>query len=652
MVSLPLLIICLTLPLLLLFFFQNSRTIKKPPFPPGPRGLPIIGNLHQLNNSALHLQLWQLSKKYGPLFSLQLGLRQAIVVSSAKVAKELLKDHDLEVSGRSKLLSQQKLSYNGLEIIFSAYGEFWREIRKICVVHVLSSRRVSMFSSMREFEIKQMIRTISLHASSSKVTNLNELLMSLTSTIICRIAFGRSYEDEGTERSRFHRMLNECQALMSTLFGTVLGVYLSTTRYKLELYDDNDCDLKSPLKKPDSASTPSPTACGVKEDFSVLTNDEEEEDDMLVGATDTATAMTVWAMTALLKNSRVMKKVQEEIRNLGGKKDFLGEEDDIQKFPYFKAVLKEVMRLHLPAPLLSPRETNEACIIDGYEIPAKTIVYVNAWAIHRDPKAWKDPEEFLPERFLDNTIDFRGQDFELIPFGAGRRICPGVSMATATLDLILANLLNSFDWDLPAGMKKEDIDTEVLPGLAQHKKNPLCATMFHSFLLILCLTIPVYLLFLFQYRKTIKKLLLPPGPRGLPIIGNLHQLDNSALYQHLWQLSKKYGMRPTIVVCSPKVAKGVMKDHDLQFCGRPKLLGQQKLSYNGLDLAFSPYNNYWKEIRKTCVIHVLSSRLTNLNELLMSLANTIICRIALGRRYEEEGTETSRFLELFKECQP
>lgn len=139
-------------------------------------------------------------------------------------------------------------------------------------------------------------------------------------------------------------------------------------------------------------------------------------------------------------------------------------------------------------------------------------------------------------------------------------------------------------------------------------------------------------------------------------------------------------MRPTIVVCSPKVPKGVMKDHDLQFCGRPKLLGQQKLSYNGLDLAFSPYNNYWKEIRKTCVIHVLSSRrvscfysirhfevkqmikkksrhtssskVTNLNELLMSLANTIICRIALGRRYEEEGTETSRFLELFKDCQP
>jgi len=193
---------------------------------------------------------------------------------------------------------------------------------------------------------------------------------------------------------------------------------------------------------------------------------------MLVGATDTTSATTVWAMTALLKNPRVMKKVQEELRNLGNENDFL-HEDDIQKLPYLKAVIKETLRLHLPAPLLVQRETNEPCILEGYEIPAKTIVYVNAWAIHRDPNTWKDPEEFLPERFLDSTIDFRGQDFEFIPFGAGRRICPGILMAIASLDLILANLLRSFDWELPPGMRKEDIDTEVLPGITQHKKNPL-----------------------------------------------------------------------------------------------------------------------------------------------------------------------------------
>ncbi|KAL5133068.1 Cytochrome P450 83B1 [Glycine soja] len=488
----PLLILCFTLPLLLFFFFQSRRTFKKPPLPPsGPIGLPIIGNLHQLDSSALYLQLWELSKKYGPLFSLQLGLRPAIVVSSPKLAKEVLKDHDLECCGRPKLLSHQKLSYKGLEIVFSTYGDIWREIKKICVVHVLSSRRVPMFSSIRQFEVKQMIKKISEHASSSKVTNLNEVVMSLTSTIICRIAFGRSYEDEGTERSRFHGMLNECQAMWGTFFFSdyipflgwidkLRGLHARLERIFKEsdkLYQEVIDEHMDPNRKIPEYEDIVDVLLRLKKQGSLsidLTNDHIKAVlmNMLVAATDTTAATTVWAMTALLKNPRVMKKVQEEIRTLGGKKDFL-DEDDIQKFPYFKAVIKETLRLYLPAPLLMQRETNEACIIDGYEIPAKTIIYVNAWAIHRDPKAWKDPEEFSPERFLDITIDLRGKDFELIPFGAGRRICPGMHMAIASLDLILANLLNSFDWELPERMREEDIDTEMLPGITQHKKNPL-----------------------------------------------------------------------------------------------------------------------------------------------------------------------------------
>ena len=158
------LVLCLTLLVLLLFFIRNLRTFKNPPLPPGPKGLPIIGNLHQFDSSILYLQLWQLSKKYGPIFSLQLGLRPAIVVSSPKLAKEVLKNHDLEFSGRPKLLGQQKLSYNGSEIAFSPYNEYWRQIRKICVVHIFSSKRVSSFSSIREFEVKQMIKKISGHA--------------------------------------------------------------------------------------------------------------------------------------------------------------------------------------------------------------------------------------------------------------------------------------------------------------------------------------------------------------------------------------------------------------------------------------------------------------------------------------------------------
>ncbi|KAI4296805.1 hypothetical protein L6164_036728 [Bauhinia variegata] len=194
---------------------------------------------------------------------------------------------------------------------------------------------------------------------------------------------------------------------------------------------------------------------------------------ILVGGTDTSAATTIWAMVELMKNPRVMNKAQAEIRNLCGKKGFV-EEEDIHELSYLKDVIKETFRIHPTAPLLVPRETTKKFTVDGYEIQEKTIIYVNAWAIHRDPKIWSDPESFYPERFLNNIIDFKGQDFELIPFGSGRRICPGLHMGIATVELVLANLLYKFNWEMPIGMKGEDIDTEVLSGLTQHKKNPLC----------------------------------------------------------------------------------------------------------------------------------------------------------------------------------
>jgi len=192
-----------------------------------------------------------------------------------------------------------------------------------------------------------------------------------------------------------------------------------------------------------------------------------------VAGTDTTAATSVWVMTGLMKNPRAMAKAQEEIRNACGKKEFI-EEEDVEKLVYLQAVIKETLRFYAPTPLL-PREAIRSFTVDGYEIEAKTILYVNGWAIQRDPEAWKDPEEFWPERFLKSGIDFKGHDFEFIPFGAGRRICPGISLGITSVELITANLLNSFQWELPAGMKPEHIDTEGLPGLARHKKNHLFA---------------------------------------------------------------------------------------------------------------------------------------------------------------------------------
>jgi len=191
---------------------------------------------------------------------------------------------------------------------------------------------------------------------------------------------------------------------------------------------------------------------------------------IFIAGTDTSSAIVVWAMTALMNNPRVMNKVQMEIKSLYEDKDFINE-DDIEKLPYLKAVVKETMRLFPPSPLLVPRETIENCNIDGYEIKPKTLVYINAWAIGRDPENWKDPEEFYPERFFMSSVDFKGNNFELIPFGSGRRMCPAMNMGVVTVELTLANLLHSFDWNLPHGFDKEQVlDTQVKPGITMHKK--------------------------------------------------------------------------------------------------------------------------------------------------------------------------------------
>jgi cytochrome P450 len=191
---------------------------------------------------------------------------------------------------------------------------------------------------------------------------------------------------------------------------------------------------------------------------------------IFLAGTDTSAAVVVWAMTTLMNNPRVMNKVQMEIKNLYENKDFINE-DDIEKLPYLKSVVKETLRLFPPSPLLLPRETTQNCNIDGYEIKPKTLVHVNAWAIGRDPENWEDPEEFYPERFSTSSIDFKGKNFELIPFGSGRRMCPAMNMGVVTVELILANLVHSFDWKLPNGFDKEQmLDTQVKPGITMHKK--------------------------------------------------------------------------------------------------------------------------------------------------------------------------------------
>ncbi|TXG52100.1 hypothetical protein EZV62_021269 [Acer yangbiense] len=389
----------------------------------------------------------QVAEAFGPLISLRLGFVQTLVVSSAKMAKEVMKTHDLQFCSRPALLGQQTLSYNGQDLVFTPYNDYYKEMRKLCAVHLFNSNRVYQYRPIREDEVSLMIEKISKSVVACKPVNLSELMMSLTSTIICRIGFGKRYGDEGVERSRFHALLNETQAMFDP------------KRPKSDQEDIIDVLLE--MKK-QSGFKINLTWDHIK---AILMN-------VFVAGTDTGAATVIWAMTYLMKNPRVMKKVQEEVRNLVGAKGFV-DEDDVKRLSYLKDVVKETMRLQPTVPLLVPRETTEKCILEGYEIQAKTLVFVNTWAIGRDPEVWENPEEFYPERFVGSSIDIKGQHFELAPFGAGRRICPGMHMGIATVELALANLLYKFDWEMPVGIKKEDLDFDVLPGITMHKKNVL-----------------------------------------------------------------------------------------------------------------------------------------------------------------------------------
>ncbi|XP_055812023.1 6,7,8-trihydroxycoumarin synthase-like [Solanum dulcamara] len=480
------------LPIIFIFLLHKTKISRNTFLPPGPLGLPIIGNLHQYDSLAPQIYFWKLSKKYGKIFSLKLGSTPIVVVSSAKLAKEVMKTQDLTFCSRPSTLCQQKLSYNCSDIVFSPYNDYWREIRKICLLHLFSLKKVQSFSSIREYEVSRMIKKISQQATTSQITNLSNIVVSLTSTTICRVAFGIRFDEEAHEKRRFDELLHETQEMLASFFVSDFFPSLSwidkltgmknrlekNFKYLDEFYEElieKHVDPNRPksmegdildilLQLSKEQSTPiNLTLDSIK---AILMN-------IFIAGTDTSAITVVWAMTALMKNLKAMKKVQAEIRKWVRKKGIVNE-DDIQNMPYLKAVIKETFRLYPPVPVLVARESIENSILEGYKIPPKTVVRVNYWAIARDPEYWKDPEEFIPERFLNNSIDYKGQDFELIPFGAGRRGCPGITLGVAMVELILSNLLYAFDWELPFGMKIEDIDTDILPGITMHKKNDLC----------------------------------------------------------------------------------------------------------------------------------------------------------------------------------
>lgn len=476
-------LLCLTL----VKVARKSRPVK---LPPGPRQLPIIGNMHQLIGSLPHRILADLAKRYGDLMHLQLGEISTVIVSSAEAAKEIMKDHDLVFAYRPDLLSARVLFYNSTDIGFSPYGDYWRQLRKICTLELLSSRRIQTFQSIRKEETSHMIRSIS--SQEGLAVNLSAMVSSLAFSIIAQAAYGK--------RSKYHNeFMSAIEDVIKLMGGfSIVDMYpsikilekITGMRHKLErVHEKVDRALEDILNEHRvNRAESNPGNGDEKEDLvDVLLSIQQSEEfgapltdnnikavifDVFSAGGESSATTLMWSLAEMINNPGVLKRAQDEVREIYADSGNV-DESQIYKLKYLQAVIKEVFRLHPAGPLLLPRECSEKCEIYEYEIPLKTKVIINAWAIMRDPKYWIEPQKFYPERFLDSEIDFRGQNFSYIPFGAGRRMCPGILFALTSIQLPLAQLLYHFDWKLPAGSKQEQLDMTETFGVAVRPKQDL-----------------------------------------------------------------------------------------------------------------------------------------------------------------------------------
>ncbi|XP_066348816.1 premnaspirodiene oxygenase-like [Miscanthus floridulus] len=470
--------------------------------PPGPWKLPIIGSMHHLVNVLPHRALRDLADVHGPLMMLQLGQTPLVVASSKETARAVLKTHDPNFATRPKLLAGEIVGYEWVDILFAPSGDYWRKLRQLCAAEILSPKRVLSFRHIREEEVMLRVEEIR-EAGPSTPVNLSVMFHSITNSVVSRAAFGK-------KRKNAAEFLAATKAVVGLSSGfnipdlfptwtTVLAKLTGMTRSLKEIHKTVDTILEEIIEERKRIRDDKIKGGAAAEDVDenlvdVLIGLQEKGGfgfqltnsiikaiilDMFAGGTGTSGSAMEWGMSELMRNPPVMKKLQAQIREAFRGKTVVTEGDlQARNLQYMKLVIKEALRLHPPAPLLVPRESIEECELDGYTVPAKSRVIINAWAIGRDPKYWEDADEFKPERFEDGSRDFTGGSYEFLPFGSGRRMCPGFNYGLASMELAFVGLLYHFDWSLPVGVT--EVDMGEAPGLGVRRRTPLmlCATPF------------------------------------------------------------------------------------------------------------------------------------------------------------------------------
>ncbi|CAM6092453.1 unnamed protein product [Calypogeia fissa] len=482
-----------------LLFRRKGSQSKRRQLPPGPRGWPILGCLPLLS-AMPHKSLYELSKQYGPLMFMRLGSVKTLVVTSPKFAEEILKTHDKIMASRPGLIVASEVLYNGADVVFSSYGQHWRYLRKVCTMGLLTATRLNQFRGIREREVMAALHFILEESQQGNVVNIGKCFSTMAMNNITQMIMNRSYcvHSSGSKASALppNQLLKAVRDMMELLAGFNVSDYIPLLKpFDLQgLHKrskavhwilDNFIEevIEEHRQRRSIANTEN-----YKEDFvdallKIGQTKEFEERlsmdsvkaillNMIIGGADTSYITTMWALSELLRNPRILRKVQEELDSVVGPHRLV-QEEDLPKLVYVNAVVKETLRVHPPAPLMVPHLSNEDCEIEGFHIPAGTQVIVNAWCIHRDPAVWERPLEFDPDRFLNSPIDFKGQDFEFLPFGTGRRMCPGMNLGALMVIYPLSVMVHALDWTLPDSQKPEELDMSEKCGLPSDRKVPL-----------------------------------------------------------------------------------------------------------------------------------------------------------------------------------
>ncbi|XP_059280921.1 cytochrome P450 93A3-like [Lycium ferocissimum] len=473
--------------------------------PPSPFGLPIIGHLHLLSPIP-HQALHRLSARYGPLIHINLGSVPCLVVSSPEMAKEVLKTHETSFLDRPQTSVVDYLTYGSQDFSFAPYGLYWKFMKKICMTELLGARTLEMLLPVRCDEIKCFIELLLQKAKIGEAIDIEAELLRVSNNVISRMIMSERCSENNHEAGNIRKLVHDiaeltgkfnlsdyiwfCKNLDLQGFGRrTKDVHKRFDKMMERIINEHE----ETRRKRNSQSKDGGETVVIKDLLDILLDISEDECsemkltrenikafilDIFAAGTDTAAITIEWALAELINHPNIMQKAVQEIDFVIGK-NRLVEESDIANLPYLQVIVKETLRLHPTGPMII-RESTEDCCIGGYHVAKNTRLLVNTWAINRDPEYWKNPLEFMPERFLTqegegnakSQLDVRGQHYHFLPFGTGRRSCPGTSLALQVVQTSLAAMIQCFEWKVRGGVAGK-VDMDEAPGITLPRAHPL-----------------------------------------------------------------------------------------------------------------------------------------------------------------------------------